>query len=1057
MIVSPAMRLLHGATLRKNYCLVALTCVCISPGYATEEWQDPEIFEINRLAPRADVVPVAGSGPGHEISLNGQWRFNWSRRSADRPSGFHQPDFDDRDWSDIDVPSNWQLQGFGIPHYMDSGMLPGPAPAIDPDYNPVGAYRKTFQVPEEWSDRVTVLHFGSVGSATYVWINGEQVGYSEGSKVPTEFDITPYVRAGAENTIAVEVHRWSDGSYLEDVDFWRLSGIDRDVRVYSVPQTHISDYFIQPELDGAYRHGILTVDVKIRNSTSLAEAGELRLRLLHREDNSVIKEASQEFTIGGGEQLDLQLSESVRDPLKWTAESPNLYVLELAILDSEREPVHVVTHDIGFRSVEIDAGQLKVNGRAITIRGVNRHEHDPETGRVVSAERMLEDIALMKRFNINAVRTSHYPNDPAWYRLTDEHGIYVVDEAFIESHGSGYDPQHTLAEKPEWAAAHLDRMQRMVERDKNHASVIIWSLGNEAGDGQNFVDLYNWTKSRDPGRPVVYEMADLREHSDLFFPMYARHYILDSYSSTPRERPLVLSEYAHAMGNSVGNLDAYWDLINERRSLQGGFIWDWVDQGIAIADRGERYFAYGGDFEGPDDDLRTGYNFNINGLVSPVRNPNPHIWEVKKNYQPVAVRAVDVAAGRFEISNRYDFSDLSELSGHWRIDTDSGEVARGGISIPAIDAGMQGEIKIDIPEASAQPGQEFFLTIEFRTVAETALVKRDHLVAWEQFRLPRHLPRQAQAVSHAAKITRWTADNKLYLKGEASDFEVIFDLNSGELLTYKFKGTDLIVAGPKPNYWRAPTDNDYGNEMPRRLGAWKDAMHDATLRHVEFAQHSDRDVVIDVSFRLPVGASIQNLRYHIFGNGEIVIESHFQPGEIGLPDMPRFGFNVRVPTAFETVEWFGRGPHESYADRKLSAAVRRYRGRSDEQYFSYIRPQETGNKADVRWISLINDAAGVGLLAVADALMNASVYPYDQADFDGGFPIEYRHSTDLERKPYLTLNLDHKMTGLGGDTSWGAVVHPQYRIPAEEQRYRIRLQPYPSTTSDVAELSRERF
>lgn len=1048
----------------RNLVAFAITLFC-TVCFAAEEWQDPQVFSINREEPHVSVIAREGDANSHNFtnnnpdyfrSLNGAWRFQWVRRSADKPGNFFNPDFDDSSWAEIQVPGNWQLQGYGTAHYLDSGMLQGPAPAIDPDYNPVGSYRKTIAVPADWQNREVFLHFASVGSAMYLWVNGQKVGYSQGSKVPTEFNISKYINAGADNTVAVEVHRWSDGSYLEDVDFWRLSGIDRDVYLYSLPETHIRDFFIQTELDENYKNAALKIGVSLRNAANRSRSGSVELLLTDAAGADVIRPVTKRYEISDDAESAINFDEDIRDPLKWNAEEPNLYTVQLNLYDDDDQVIHSVMHKVGFRSSEIRNGQLMVNGRPITIRGVNRHEHDPETGRVVSRESMLKDIQLMKQFNINAVRTSHYPNYPEWYRLTDEYGIYVLDEAFIESHGTGYDPDKTLANKPEWYDAHLDRMQRMVERDKNHASIIMWSLGNEAGDGSNFEALYEWTKTRDPGRPVVYEMADLRDHTDVFLPMYARPYILDNYSAERRSRPLILSEYAHAMGNSVGNLHVYWDLINSRDSLQGGFIWDWVDQGIAATKNGQKYFAYGGDFEAPDEELRTGFNFNINGLVNPDREPNPHIWEVKKNYQPIKVDALDLARGVVRITNRQDFSNTDAFTAEWSISNDSGLVATAAIENLEVEARGSIDVVLPLPTLEPIPGAEYFLDITFRTADDSVLIPAGHVVARDQFKMPVDVPRTAVSERKAAKITRWTEDDVFYLKGEAEDFEAAFDLTTGELVHYRFHGVDLITSGPKPNFWRPPTDNDYGWEMPRLLGAWKHAMQDARLLRVEAAQHSDRDAVIDMAYRLPVGDSIQKISYHVFGNGEIVITSSFKPGDIDLPDLPRYGMYMQVPETFSLVEWFGRGPHESYADRKHSARIARFSGPSNEQFYNYIRPQETGNKADVRWIALSNPN-GIGLLAVGDQPLNASVYPFDHADFDDGVPARHRHSYDLVEKPYLTLNLDHKMMGVGGDTSWGAVIHPQFLVPAEEYSYRIRLQPYSTETGDPAMISRERF
>ena len=1026
----------------------------ISGSSFAADWEDPEVFAVNVEPPHAAVVSVGEDDARYTRSLEGVWRFHWSARAADSVPGFYAADFDDRRWAEIEVPGSWQLQGYGTPHYLDSGMLLGPAPTIDPAYNPVGLFRKTFDVPEGWDNREIFLHFASVGSATRVWVNGESVGYSQGSKVPTEFNVTPYLTVGARNTVAVEVHRWSDGSYLEDVDFWRLSGIDREVYLYSLPKVHIRDFYVRTDFDERFEDAEFSVDVALRNALGREASGTVEVALTDADDEVVFRDA-QVFDAVAAADAEINFSRRVRAPAHWTAETPYLYTVTLSLHDEDDRLQQTVEHKVGFRDVSVDGGQLKVNGKAVTLRGVNRHEHDPVTGRVLSRERMLEDLRLMKQFNINAVRTSHYPNHPEWYRLADEHGLYVVDEAFIESHGTGYAPEATLANKPEWRAAHLDRLRRMVERDKNHPSIIMWSLGNEAGDGSNFEALYAWAKERDPTRPVVYEMADLRDHTDVFLPMYARPYILDSYAAEMRRRPLILSEYAHAMGNSVGNLAAYWDLIKQRDALQGGFIWDWVDQGILI-ENGERpYFAYGGDFEEPDEALRTSYNFNINGLVSPDRLPNPHIWEVKKNYQPIDVTPIDIGEGVFTIHNRQDFSGMEGYAGEWSVVSSDATIDSGTINA-AIAASSERNIEIPLPHIEPAPGAEYFLNIVFRTRRDAPLVPAGHVVAWDQFKLPVGEPRRSVQETKAAKITRWQDGDQLHLKGEAVDFEVSFDLSEGRLTRYRFAGVDLLTDGPRVNYWRAPTDNDYGNEMPRRLGVWRNAARDAALKRVEWAQHSDRDVTVDVVWRLPIGNSVQRLEYHVFGSGEIVITNRFSPGDVDLPDMPRFGMYLRANEALENVEWFGRGPHESYPDRKDSANIGVFRGRSDAQYYSYIRPQETGNKTDVRWIALTN-GAGTGFVAVGDQPINASVYPFDQADFDGGDPISYRHTIDLVKKPYLTLNLDHKIMGLGGDTSWGAVVHPPFRVPASEYRYRVRLQPFQSGDGSPAEIARQRF
>ncbi len=1045
----------------RNCLLLLFTWLSIAPSLssAQERWQDPQVFSVNREAPHTTYVPFAdrttalrqraGESP-YYLSLNGTWRFNWVRQPADRPERFYQEGFDDTSWDELAVPSNWEIEGYGVPHYLDSGMLPGPPGYIDPEYNPVGSYRRSFTLPESWLDMQIFLHFASVGSAATVWVNGQEVGYGQGSKTATEFNITSHVRPG-ENMLAVAVFRWSDGSYLEDVDFWRLSGIERDVVLFATPQTHIRDFTVRAGLDAEYRDGVLEVGVDLRNHLNRQASTTVRVELLDTSEQTVLTQ-HQPVTVEAQSEEHVRFQGDIEQPLKWTAETPNLYTLLVSLQDDRGVTRQVLSHRIGFRNSEMRDGLLLVNGVAVVLKGVNRHEHDPNTGRYMSDSLMLHDIRLMKQLNINAVRTSHYPNDPRWYQLTDEYGLYVIDEAFVESNGTSFHPDTTLAGRPEWKAAHLDRLQRMVERDKNHASVIIWSLGNEAGDGDNFIAMYAWTKQADPTRPVVYEMADLRRHTDVFFPMYARAHTLANYAAEHRDRPLILCEYAHAMGNSVGNLVDYWDLIWNEEQLQGGFIWDWVDQGLPIARDGKTYWGYGGDF-GPGEH---GGNFSINGLVAPDRALNPHAWEVKKVYQPIAARARDLAAGELEITNRHDFIDLSGFTLDWELVADDSAIGHGRITGLDIAPHATVPLSLALPTVTPQPGVEYFLNLRFLTSAESDLLPADHVVAWEQFRYPAYRERVAVDVTKTAKITRTRSGDLLKLKGEAHDFALTFDLERGEIAAYRYRGVDLIDTGPRPNYWRPPTDNDYGNEMPGRQGVWRFAVRDRTMKRVEYWQNSDRDVEIYVTSILPMGQSKHVTKYHVFGNGEVVITNSFNPGDIDLPDLPKFGMTLTLPGEFDRVEWYGRGPHESYRDRKTGAAVDVYHSRVEELYYPYIRPQENGNRTDVRWIALA-DEDGIGLLAVADSLLEVSALHFDDADCDEGDQKTYRHAYDVHSRNHVTLDLDYGQMGLGGDTSWGAVILPQYRIPARAYSYRVRLLPFGPGDASPMVLSKQRF
>ncbi len=1039
-----------------------------------ERWENPAVFQVGREAPHATLLPFGDQSSALTgnpeaspffLSLNGPWTFSWVPRPSDAPEGFQSLDFSDESWTSIPVPSNWEMEGFGIPLYMDSGLLPGPPGTVDHENNPVGSYRRWVDIPPEWESLQVFLHFASVGSAASVWVNGEEVGYSQGSKVPAEFNVTPHLRTG-RNLIAVRVWRWSDGSYLEDVDFWRLSGIDRDVFLFAVPDLHIRDFFFRPELEDGNRRGVAHLDVELRNMAGEERESAIEVEILDASGEPVIS-ARRTFSVPAGSTEIYSFSEVLENPDLWTAETPNLYTLLIKSgADAEAEsrgldPSQFFSRKVGFRSVEVSEGLLKVNGKPITIRGVNRHEHNPESGRFVTEEMMLQDILLMKELNINAVRTSHYPNDPRWLELADEYGLYLVDEAFLESHGTGYHPDTTLANRQDWGPAHMDRIVRTVERDKNHPSVILWSLGNEAGDGINFQEMYRWAKERDPSRPVVYEMADLRDHTDIFFPMYARVHILEGYGSVPRDRPLILSEYAHAMGNSVGNLADYWDVIHGSDQLQGGFIWDWVDQAFPMEVGGKRYWGYGDDFGG---DLGGG-NFSVNGLVAPDRTLNPHAWEVKKVYQPIAIsipalRDTTWAPGsplELEITNRHDFSDLSGLELHAVFSSGAGPLAVQTLGEVVAGPGSTATVNISPPRIVPEPGDEYFLTVEFRLGEGTNSLPSGHLLAWEQFPLPISIPEAGSMVTRAAKITRTQEGSRLVLDGEAEDFHLEFDLESGEILGYTFKGQELIQAGPRPNFWRPPTDNDYGNEMPTRLGAWREASRSQVVESVEYWQNSDRDVEVTVRRSLPsVGGSLHRIHYHVFGNGEVVVTSSLDPGTPGLPDLPKFGMTFNLSRDLSQVEWFGRGPHENYSDRSTGAAVGVYEATVEELYTPYIRPQENGNRTGTRWVAL-SAHGGIGLLAVADSVMEFSALYYDDEDFDEGDQATHRHAWDPEVRNHVSLDLDLRQMGVGGDTSWGARTHPAYRIPSRRLQYRIRLIPFDSAKQNPYELSGTRW
>ncbi len=1054
-----------------------LSCVCCTvlgtaatvAAQATgppNDWENPAVIGRNREPPHATYTPypdresalrgVAAGSPFYRL-LNGPWKFRWSAQPEARPERFYEVAFDDSGWDEIAVPGNWQRQGYGFPIYVDAGLpfrrQPGP-PLVPHEENPVGSYRRRFDVPAEWAGRQIFLHFAGMSSAMYVWVNGREVGYAEGSKIPVEFDVTDVVRAG-QNQLAVEVYRWSDGSYLEDVDFWRMSGIDRDVFLFSTPTVAIRDFFFEAGLDDAYTDGRLAATVTLANhGESAAGTRAVELDLLDPSGRSVFGQPMRQ-TANGVEPGDLELrfQRIVEAPAPWTAETPNLYTAVLTLFDAQDAIAEVIATPIGFRRVEVAGGQLLVNGRPILLKGVNRHEHDPDAGHVVSEASMVADIRLMKQFNINAVRTSHYPNDPRWYALCDRYGLYVIDEAFVESHGVGFDPDVTLGNDPAWQAAHLDRTIRMVERDKNHPSVIIWSLGNESGDGVNLEATYAWVKARDRSRPVQYEMADTRPHTDIFAPMYARIHTLEAWAAEPRDRPLILCEYAHAMGNSVGNLQDYWDVIYANDQLQGGFIWDWVDQGLrAVTPEGEEYWAYGGDFEPAA--VPNGGNFSINGLVFPDRALHPSIWEVKKVYQNVTATPIDLGAGRLRIGNRFFFRGLDDITLQWTVRGNGEVIAEGRRADLQVAPQTSAEVVLPLPAVTPEPGVEYFLDLSFRTERAEGLVPVNHEIAWAQLPLPWWEPERAVDLARVVKLDPRQTPETYRVVG--SDFTVTFDRRTGEMSSLTYDGIEILQQGPQPNLWRAPTDNDYGNDMPARLGVWREAGARRRIDRVSIKQNSDRDVVVDVEATLPVGESKFYIRYHVFGSGDILVDSRFLPGAIGLPDLPRLGLTLVLAPAFDQLEWYGRGPHESYWDRKTGARVGRYRGAVADQLHPYVRPQENGNKTDVRWASLTN-AQGIGLFVEGFPLLNISAHHYTNADFDAGDEKTGRHTFDLRRRDLVTLNIDHLQMGVGGDTSWGAEVHESYTIPAQEYAFRVRLRPFRASETSPADLGKQKF
>ena len=1011
---------------------------------AANDWENPQIISRDKEAPHATLMPYAdvesalhldpSASPWFE-SLNGSWKFHWSANPDERPTDFYRTDFDVSNWDEIPVPANWQLHGYGYPIYTNIPYAWGePNPPFVPhDFNPVGSYRRTFETPADWKGRQVILHFAGVDSAFYLWINGEEVGYSQGSRTPAEFNITPHLQPG-ENTMAVEVYRYSDGSYLECQDFWRISGIFRDVFLFSVAELDIRDFQVDTTLDGAYRDAQLELTLWLRNFGDAAATGRIEAELFNASGESVIEPLETRVTVSSTDELRVELGTRVENPAKWSAETPNLYILLLTLKDGAGSVVEHLSTRVGFRSSEIKNGQLLVNGVPILIKGTNRHEHHPVTGHYVDRDSMIEDILLMKRHNLNAVRTSHYPNVPEWYELADEYGLYIIDEANIESHGIGYDLDKTLGNKPEWEKAHLDRIIRMVERDKNHPSIIIWSMGNEAGDGVNFEAASAWIHERDPSRPVHYERAEMRPHTDIYAPMYASVDEIIEYAQTYTDRPLILCEYTHAMGNSNGGVKEYWDAIYEHPQLQGGFVWDWVDQGLRKeipGKPGEYFYGYGGDFE--PEGVYHDDNFCMNGLVSADRTPHPGLYEIKKAYQYIWVEAVDLAAGRFKVENRHDFTSLEFVTGTWTLMTEGKELARGVLPQLMIGPGETEEISLTYPDIDPEPGVEYWLDFSFTLTDSTSWAEAGHEVAWEQFELPIEAPMPEPDFASMPELKVEESEDSVVITGVG--FSVTFDKAAGTIDSYIHDGVALIESGPQPHFWRAPTDNDKGNDLPKRAADWKAASQNWKVSSTEVSKRGAGAVEIRFLGELPDVASFNEVTYTVFGNGETRVHSSFQPSHTELPEMPRFGMQMTIPAEFDTMTWYGRGPHETYWDRKAGARVDVYSSSVDDQYFDYSEPQETGNRTDVRWVSLTRND-GVGIEAIGLPQLSVAALFYSTEDIE-----EAKHRYEMKRRDFITLNLDHKQTGVGGEDSWGARPLPQHILEPKPMSYSFRLRP----------------
>ena len=1023
--------------MNKRTITALLSAMALSVGAQTfNEWKDPGVNEVNRAPMHSnyfayETAEAATAGEkensANYMTINGDWKFFWVKNSDARPTDFWKKGFDDKGWATIPVPGVWELNGYGDPIYVNIGyawrnQFRNNPPEVPVENNHVGSYRREITVPADWKGKEIIAHFGSVTSNIYLWINGKFVGYSEDSKLEAEFNLTHYLKPGEKNLIAFQVFRWCDGTYLEDQDFFRYSGVGRDCYLYARSKKRIEDIRVTPDLTDNYTNGVLTVDVKMKGS------GKANLKLTDA-DGKVVAEAVSD----GKKPVEIK----VATPNKWTAETPYLYTL-MASLKGSDEYIPV---KVGFRKVEIKNAQLLVNGQPILIKGANRHELDPDGGYVMSRERMLQDIQIMKKFNLNAVRTCHYPDDNYWYDLCDRYGIYMVAEANLESHGMGYG-DHTLAKRDDYKKAHMERNQRNVQRNFNHPSIIFWSLGNEGGYGPNFEAAYDWVKAEDPSRPVQYERAGYDGKTDIYCPMYADYGWCERYCSDNKyQKPLIQCEYAHAMGNSQGGFKEYWEIIRKFPKYQGGFIWDFVDQSVRWKGKGGKMiYGYGGDFNRFD---ASDINFCDNGLISPDRVPNPHMYEVGYFYQNIWTTLTDAAKGEVQIYNENFFTDLSAYYMEWTVLKD-GKPMRSG-RVENITAAPQQRVKMNIPFGATDNSGEWLVNVAYRLKNSDALLPAGYIVAKEQLRLTDAVPTNMQldniTVNNSSIAPPAVKDNDHnYLIVEGNRFRIEFDKHSGYLVKYIIDGTEFIKEGGavKPNFWRAPTDNDFGANLQRRYGVWKTP----SIRLKELKKRVENEqAIIEASYEMPDVQAKLTMNYTISNNGAVKItQSMTTTKDAKVSNMFRFGIQMPMPRDFETVEYYGRGPGENYIDRNTCTDLGIYRQSVNEQFYPYIRPQENGTRSDLRWWRVLN-AAGTGVEIVSEAPFSAAALHYTIESLDEGVRKQQGHSQEVEKADLTNLCIDKIQMGLGCVDSWGAMPLKKYQVPYKDYSFTFIMRP----------------
>ncbi len=1022
-------------------------------------WERPDMTGWNRLPPRAELVPFQDEQTALSrdrnrsewfMSLNGDWAFQLVDRPEQAPRDFAAPAFDASDWAPIAVPGNWTMQGYDKPHYTNVQMPFNHCPPHVPDGNPTGLYRTSFTLPAHWYGRRVVLHFGGVESAFFLFVNGEQAGMAKGSRTAVEFDLTPYLNKG-ENTLAVMVIRWSDGSFIEDQDHWWMAGIYRDVYLYATDATYLLDVFALATPDASLRQGALKVRTRVGFAQPTDENWRIRGRLYDRNGSAVLAEDMEQALPGQRnlrwcDSVEQELNAGVEQPALWSAEQPNLYTLTVALIDPDGKEVETVACRVGFRRIEVADRELRINNQAVMFKGVNRHDHTDTQGKTVSHEWMIKDILLMKQFNFNAVRTSHYPNDPLWYDLCDEYGLYVIDETNIESH----DYAGTLCRDPRYASAFLDRVMRMVERDKNHACIIEWSLGNESGYGPNHDAMAGWVRGRDDSRLLHYEPACWgwrdRDHqgvraTDVVCPMYADVDSIIHYATRCKDpRPMILCEYTHAMGNSNGGIKEYWDAFYAHHGLQGGYIWDWVDQGIRKTDeQGRDYWAYGGDFGDEPND----FDFCINGMIWPDRTPHPAMYEFKKLAQPVHIAAINLHRGVLRVLNRHDFNGLDHLRMLWELSMDGHVVQQGELTAPSATPGESIEVTIPYEQPNMGNAQEYLLTVRFVTREAQSWAPEDHEIAWEQFEMPsKGLAMPAIFTDSHCALKLDEQDATLRVMG--AGFSVGFDKAAGRLNSLKQYNVELLIEGLVLNTFRAATDNDGPRNISpehRAYTQWRKAgLHQPSYSVENFEAARTDDGLVHVRINTCVTGASTDIRidhehtYVIRPDGLIQAGNRIVASE-NVPSMARIGVKLTATAALNRLRWYGRGPHESYWDRKTGARIGLYDGTVAEQYVPYIMPQEHGNKTDVRQLTLYGEQGNAALLFFGMPVMECNASHYSVNDL-----LDARHTNEVTPRPEVYVTLDLHQRGLGTATC-GPDTWPAYRLEPGSYQFNFGMKP----------------